>query len=172
MFSEKQIKEMTLKSLENEDVKVKTIEQSEVNWEKQIEFPNIENFTKLNEFCAFQLVNKTLKVVGLARYRNETETAQTFKIGTWSISDIPTEIGSKIYDAQGKTLNEEPTLVALSNVIRLTPIALTSYGSSSIISLLEVKHGAQNTFELYNGTSLSVPSGAYAVVCFEFNLVI
>ena len=179
MYSEEQVKKLVsessnqiLSALANQDLKVKTIEQSEANTQVTIEAPTITGLTKLNEFCILEQVNKTLRFVFVARYKNEGESAVTMRLGSWTISNIPADIGEKIFDMEGKNLTQAATATEFKNIIR--PFAIASEVSSVGGQLFpaELQHFSANTLFIYQQNGQSVPAGNVGVLSFEINIAL
>ena len=117
MYSENQIKEMienapeqVVKALENQDVKVKTIEQSEANW--SIDLSEI-SMAGLDESLEYTPIYERIEKIGnclfiVATFKIKNPTESTIGIGNVSLSvNIDKEeIASKIIDFGGKALNE------------------------------------------------------------------
>ena len=99
-----------LSALENQDLKVKTIEQSEANFKLDdtkfsITAPTGIEVTK--KYCAIEVINNIFYIILNYEFYNPTESS--ISIGNLSyitINDIPEDIGSKIFTSQGHNLTE------------------------------------------------------------------
>ena len=145
MFSEKQIKnivadapEQVVKALENQDVKVKTIEQSQPNWEfdiKDILNPLVFK-DKSNLYAKMVLLNKELSIVISGSYVAQTESNTYKNFVANAALTIPEEIASKIYRADGTTINEAPSTTSgfAPNITEFTCVRQNpTVGNSNVI---------------------------------------
>lgn len=116
MFSENQIGEIAVKQLVNKDLKVKTIEQSEPNWEIDIKsilnpavFKNTDNL-----YCKLCLLGNELELVISGKFIAQSLSGNLRFILGNEIT-IPDELASKIFRADGTSLNENPTSLTVPN---------------------------------------------------------
>lgn len=117
MFSQKQIEELIREHLLTSDLKVKTLEQSEPNWEVELE-PSLSSsasdkgLTLTPIYNKLQLINGILYLVLINSIENPTESSISIGTGDTiqvSVSGIPEEISSRIYDFAGKKVSESGT---------------------------------------------------------------
>lgn len=114
MYSENQIKnliaespEKVLEALQNQDLKVKTLEQSEANWSLPIEsFGKLGSLDPTIAFARIQKVNQELEIVVSVSYANETESTVSAYATDSSVIELPSEIANKIYDCNGVKVSE------------------------------------------------------------------
>ena len=115
MFSKNQIKRMVaespqevLEALQNQDLKVKTIEQSQANWECDIksllESSIIADSSSL--YAKFVQYGNTIYFILSGKFINGTNTDQNAVLIDNKDIVIPDEIASKIFRADGSKLNE------------------------------------------------------------------
>ena len=123
MFSENQIKKLVgesssqiVSALTNQDLKVKTIEQSEPNWEidvKSILNPAVFKNTD-NLYCKLCLFGNELELVISGKFIAQSLSGNLRFILGNEIS-IPDELASKIFRADGTSLNENPSALSVPN---------------------------------------------------------
>ena len=116
MYSQGELKRITLDMLKNEELKVKTIEQSEPNWKydlslEGISFPEGVNATLI--YGRLELINGILFFVSSLKLENTTENNISINDVVVNINNMPAEIGSKIYDILGKKVSESIDLNTL-----------------------------------------------------------
>ena len=99
-----------LEALQNQDLKVKTIEQSEANFELDISDVAIADLDAGLEYEPiyerFLVFGNILYIVLCFKYNNTTETPITASSNASLKIELPTEIASKIYDLDGKNVHE------------------------------------------------------------------
>ena len=123
MYSKKQIEEIALKStlegIKNEDVIVKTIKQTQPNWEldvKSILNPDFfKDTSKLYAKLALLGNELSLVISGIYTAKANNDTFKTI-ISSQSIN-IPNVIASKIFRADGTNLTENPTTSSDGSII-------------------------------------------------------
>jgi len=174
MFSEKQIEEMVKKTnLQDVDLKVKTIEQNEANWELEFKAPTISGFNKLNEYAKFIKINQSLKLILVARYlNNDAENAKQFSLGSSTILAVPNEIGSKVFDMSGKSVSENITQGKLNNMIRVSPMGISVYGQNSYIQPIVLEHYSSGNIRILHENSVSVNGDNIVGISLEINLTL
>ena len=115
MFSEKQIKKMVSESsseiveaLAGQDLKVKTIEQSEANYSADLtQFVNVTNGTSTLIFGRIQRINGELHIIYIGSIKNETENSITGVYDTSELTvTLPEKIASKIVTYGGHLVSE------------------------------------------------------------------
>ena len=173
MFSEKQIKKMIqeapaeiLEAIKNQDVKVKTIEQSEANFTGEItSFVNTSGGTSNLIYGRVQQINGELHIVFIGSIANETESAITF-YGTNEVSvTLPEEIADKIYDMAGNKVTTSDTNIRISGShaygARDTGSDMSKYYSDVVFI---VKHNGANKISLTfsRPNQISIPAGETA----------
>ena len=117
MFSKNQIKEIVNQGLLNEDVKVKTIEQSEPNFEFNLDLSNLNG---LPQDCEVEDVytkivqwNRELHIVFNFKITNNGESATTGFTSTSNYIDLPEEVAERIIDFAGKSVAESSAGVSI-----------------------------------------------------------
>ena len=170
MFSEKQIKRMiaessaeVVESLVNQDVKVKTIEQSEPNWQINNIFDNIsiaEGLTYEKAYGRFEEINGVLYIVHVFKITNNTEASINFVLSK-NIT-LPEDIAKKIYDVTGKNVNEQS-----SNNI-LSAYAMYGTGSELVSSRVFTLRNTTTTNLMSYISASATPIAAGASVYFTF----
>ena len=114
MWSKGQIKSQisgasaeVVQALQGQDVKVKTIEQSEANWEINDIFDSIsvdEGLVYTKIYARFEEINGILYIVHIFDVENTTESSINFAFNKNIV--LPEEIAKKIYDVSGKNVHE------------------------------------------------------------------
>lgn len=147
MFSKNQIKRMVAESpeevveaLANQDVKVKTIEQSEANFEfdfseaMQTAFDNTPALADCELTIAFakcQVFDRILLIVASFKITNNGETSVS--AGSFSPRIDLTPIASKIYDQNGTPLSQSTDAnTRIAGAVSITSNA--RYGSHSVVA--------------------------------------
>lgn len=154
MYSKKQIENMalqsTLEGVKNEDVIVKTVEQTNPNWtldlsNVQITFPS--GFTGTNIFSRIQKINGELEIIFTFSITNNGDTTATPSNVQLGSFNIPSEIGSKIIDIGGddltKSIASEYVAIAGSRAVNSTNTSVFG-GNYGILSLSH--NGANKLF--------------------------
>ena len=111
MYSEKQLENIVDEHLEVSDVKVKTIEQSEPN--ASIDISSLLNSSFFKDtssvYAKLEVYGNVLYLVVAGKFTTKTESTTYHSIlNQTDISDLGNEILSKIYRAEGSTLNNAP----------------------------------------------------------------
>ena len=155
-----------------DELETKTLEQSQANDVISFSAPNVVGFTKLEgEYTKCIRVNQTLKIILCARYKNDdTESSKNFVLGTAVIDNIPSSIGSKIFDLGGKNLTEVPTSANGADNIRLTTMGVNVYGHSQLNHSVRLYHRNQNQMGLYHNITVSVGASEVISITGEINL--
>jgi len=107
MYSENQIGDVAVKQLADKDLKVKTIEQKQANWEVNDVFDEInvpEGITYTKVFGRFEEINGVLYIVHCFKITNNTGSSINVEIK--KNIDLPEYIASKIFDFDGKKASE------------------------------------------------------------------
>lgn len=123
MYSEKQIGQVAKQEFVNEDIKVKTIEQSEPNYSADFsskEMLDLNTGIEYNPIYArLEQIGNVLYIVNVFELENTTES--TLNIGNTRLKvSLPKSIGDKIIDVNGHALSEvEITSTAISADIGL-----------------------------------------------------
>ena len=158
-----------VEALNGQDVKVKTIEQSEANLEltpsSMSEAGGLSGLglTKYERFVRIQQINSELHIIVNVAMANETESSITIPGGAnlYGYIKVPSSIASKIYDESGKNFTQ--THVSGKDKVSLTP-CIINVANTSYNGVLKVWHNA--TDEMYIAimvsTNASVPSGSQA----------
>ena len=112
MFSEKQIKEIVKTGFVNEDLKVKTIKQSQANYKLDIielirNSPNYSNYFKSDTFyTAFEEINGILWLVISGKAITKAESTSNKALSFSLPNEFFERYGDKILKADGKNLLE------------------------------------------------------------------
>ena len=169
MYSEKQLQESAIKGLENADVKVKTIKQSEPNYlfEFEVDVEDTTNFERIgNQYCRIEEVNGEIHIIMLARFHNkDTGNVRSTRLSQFDISNIPEDISSKIYGYNG------PLNQADAGIIRVAPMGVEG-GTIVTIKPCRLMGLTANTITCYQPDATSVPANGYLSFSMEVNLSI
>ena len=175
MFSKKEIEEIALEKLKTSDVKAKTLEQSEYNYDSgNIELnPNwLNGVTATKSFLKFVVINKVFYVVISLILENETENDIAMPGNTALITqfELPEAISSKIYRKDGTTLNQTLTLsdCVIGCTYRVSAIA----GASKSDVDGTIYSSVTNRIGLWAATSLTIPAGATRILDFRTQLIL
>ena len=172
MYSENQIAEIVKKyplavveALKGQNVSVKSLIQEPIA-SFDFDLPNYTGFTKKQWFTKIIIIGNECHIIGNAYYHNNGESAATQRF-TQFLLTIPEEIGKRIYDANGDTLDKEPQSNAY---IRSAYVANTS-GVSNVHSL-RIQHAEKNKLSIYEVDNSSVPAGDRIVKGFHITLLL
>ena len=156
----------------NADVTAKTLKQSEANYSAPltISFSN-DNFEIVGSpFSKIEVVNGEIHIIFSGLVHNKAETSQSGYLSN-ARTEVPDEIGSKIFAVNGSSLDEEPSATPIENVIRIvlcgTRIGGTGVTSSVLVNLV---HTAKGVLSLSQTGSFTIPADDYLVLSFEVNL--
>ena len=168
MYSENQV----VKVLEDKDVKVKTIAQSEANYSFSFELiPSSSDYflTHGSQYCKIEIVNGELHIIGVACFDNtDSDNNHNLTFSSQQIT-IPEYIADKIYNAIGEKLTQSPTGTDVAQkIIRIVPMGYQ--GNVYGIAALRLEHIAANIINLSMGTGITVLAGKSITVSFEANL--
>ena len=164
---------LAVADLTDVDLVVKTISQTTANYVKEFNAPSVTGFTKLNEYCRFEVMGNELKVILCARYKNDdTENSKNFSLGAFNITGISSEVGDKVFDMGGYKLSEAGSGSLTDAVIRVIPTAITVYGQNNYIQATCMYHygGGGVRFEHYSSTS--VGANGILTITFEASLTL
>ena len=168
MYSEKQIKEMiaqspdkVLEALQGQDLKVKTLEQSEANESLQLSVSGLNGLTlDENSFYKAKIINGILWIIAQLKVSNDTESA----ISATNISleaTIPEKYAVKIFKTDGYTIHEyvsgQETLIARDNGLvdlNVKPVSLSCYAKDKITAYIQTNNIGSG---YYNEISIRVP---------------
>lgn len=175
MWSKKQIKEVVsdspsevLKALQNQDLKVKTIEQSEYEYVKDFTLSSADSdFTFASAFTKILVKNKSMYICIVERVSNTGATSKSCTLENIVINDLPLKYQDSIYDVNGKKLSEAPIGVA-GNIIARFPIYFMA-------SLLYMTITHSNTGEMtmaISGSSASITAGTSVIIDGRIELLI
>ena len=163
MYSEKQIKRMiaessdeVVESLVNQDVKVKTIEQSEPNWSANDIFDELntpEGLTYEKIYGRFEEINGVLYIVHCFKLTNATESALAFNPLKYIV--LPEKIAKKIIDLDGKSVHVTGSSANICSTIGLYGTG-TELFSQLVVTLQN--DGSANTMRYRLVSALSVPA--------------
>lgn len=154
-------------ALKGKDIVVKTLEQTEANWTKDLNSLTLYSptgFSVQNLFCRLQKINQELEVIFTFSITNTgASSAAPANIQCDNIS-IPQEIGSKIFDVLGKNLTESGSLTAIAGTPMVayndTPANSPVFNVSKAV--LSLSHnGANNLFVAMYGFG-AIAAGATA----------
>ena len=154
------------------DVVAKTLEQTQPNYifdfSSLIKPSDETNFEKVGTpFAKMSVINGVLHIVCIIAFHNkDTANAHNLSLLQLNLSNIPSEIGSKIYDVGGKNLTE--AITPGLNRIRWIPCSMESNTNNPI----RMNHQAPNTIQLYQPQYVSIPADENGVISFECNLII
>lgn len=162
-----EMEQSDVKSFEDKDLKVKTIEQSDYNW--SIDLPLFSDFetlglTQTRIFAKLVEINKVLYLVFEVNLANETESNITINGSVYYSSNIilPSEIADKIYDHAGKKVSEN-TL----GEVTVTDVINGKYGfvgTNAYHYPLILQHQGANTVRLaltkFNTTPITINAGS------------
>lgn len=148
MYSENQI----VKVLEDKDVKVKTIEQSEANWEQDLDLTNLYNLptglTVTNVYSKIIQWNRELHIIFNFKINNPTENQISgFNSSTNNI-DIPANIAERIIDFSGKNATEASTAPICAGVYNTGTTSYPASLEASFKSFLLKNTGTANRIAL------------------------
>lgn len=93
------------------DVTAKTLNQSEVNWSTPITLRGHNGGADYQAEMTFGrccIINNVMHIVVIVKCENVGESTISHPTATFSNITVPAEIGAKIYDLDGKNLNETP----------------------------------------------------------------
>ena len=159
MWSKNQLTQEVVKGLVNEDVKVKTIEQSEYEYVKDLTFtPSSEHFIANSSFTKILVKNKSMYICIVYKYTNTDTSAHTTSFSLLEVSDIPLKYQKLIFDVNGKSLDEAPT-GDVSNAIARFPLYFG--GSLVYVSLI---HNGAGKMSLYPSASSSSVGGGDSIL--------
>lgn len=116
--------------LENKDLVVKTIEQTEPNWSYDItEFPSGPSGTTASvTFCRIQQLNSELHIIMNGVIHNPTESNLTSYGLIGIYVTLPENIANKLYDCLGKKASE----VADASEVRIATSSAQIYVNSTV----------------------------------------
>ena len=134
MYSKKQIETMSVgavkQDFENSDILVNTLSVKEPNWELDLtDKLNTNLFAEGSSLYAkIQIFGKELYIVISGRFVNGADVSLNTSILNSTTIDIPDEIASKIYRADGTKLTENPSSLAIENntIVGLIGVRQTS----------------------------------------------
>ena len=141
MFSEKQIKRMVaeapqevLEALQNQDLKVKTVEQSEPYKSFDTSFIAPPTGIEMTErYCKVIVVNNILYIIGSFTATNTTESSIAFPSPAFEF-EVDDEVGSKIICVNGEKVSDTYTAEAqICSIIVSYDNNFTSSASRKIV---------------------------------------
>ena len=167
MFSENQILALVkenpsavLEALENQDLKVKTLEQSEYEYSKDFTLtPSSTHFEADSAFTKILVKNRSMYICIVDKLTNNDTEAHTTSFNQIDISDIPEEYQKKIYDVNSKSLDEAP-IGATGNIIARFPLYIAT--SSLYVTLSHPSAGVLRISA--SGNSASIAAGTSVIV--------
>lgn len=116
MWSKNQI----IKNLESENIKVKTIEQSEANRKVDLESLPMEyiaeGLTYSPIYAKFEEINGVLYLALTFKISNESESSLTPGNTAINIPNFPKYLGERIFDLDGKKVSEAPANILSSQI--------------------------------------------------------
>ena len=183
MFSKKQIIEMIQEfapeltpeeiasKLSEQDIVGKTLKQSQANWKltnvvvEQSPAATTLGLTHEAVYNAIEEINGILYIVFINKFKNETESSISATYASYMTCDIdlPSDIASKIFDYDGKSVAETDSL----QVISLGYRGGLKVGASYYEIAGELKNtGTANRMQLKvsPNSNFSVPAGGEAIL--------
>lgn len=134
-----------------------------------IDLPNVTGMTKTQWYTKMVVIGNELHIIGNARYVNNTESAISFRLAAFTVSNIPEEIGKLIYDENGDTLEKSPvTVEGGSPVIRISPISLQT--TTGLVHGMRLSHSDPNQIQIYHNQTANVGAGASVIIGFHITL--
>lgn len=175
MVDDKFIKNIQDGNLTNIDLKVKTIEQSDYNWESaniSISDSWSNGLTVSESFVKLCVVNKVLYVVCSLLLTNETESSITTNSPISLIAPIaiPEKIASKIYRKDGSNCSQP--WVVNDCVIGATYRVSSYNGANKDLIEGNVFSSLENKIGLWANTGTTVAAGASVVMDFRTFIVL
>lgn len=160
MYSEEQLGNVALKELQDKDLKVKTIEQSEYEYSKNFTLtPNSQYFTASSAFTKILVKNKSMYICIVDRIQNTDTDPHTTGFNTINIENIPEKYQKAIFDVNGKSLNETPT-GEVNNLIARFPL----YAGGTLI-YASLVHSSAGVMQItFGGNSSSVGASSKVLV--------
>lgn len=161
MYSENQL----VNVLENKDVKVKTLSQSEANEAVVFDFTALGGLKIKNTYNRFEVINNVLYVIVNVEIYNDSGSSISLTNMCEKTVELPVEIASKIYDCAGKHVGEAGSNVWITSAIGAiketnTGTYPTSYSLKSTCELYLLNNIANNITVAIAGTqALSIPNG-------------
>ena len=160
MYSEKQLIEVALKGLEDKDVKVKTIQQSEYEYVKDFSLsPDSEYIEAQSAFTKILVKNKSMYICIVDKLINNDSASHSTTFTNVDIDDLPSKYQEVIFDVNGKKVSETPT-GETGNLIARFPV----YIASSLV-IASLVHNAQGKMQIaLSGTSPSISASTKVIV--------
>ena len=183
MFSKNQIKEIIannpseiLEAISNQDVQVKTIEQSETSWDGNLTYDSgvPAGLTLTPIYNKATILNNVLHLVLCFRLDNEsgsTVTIPAANLMRFVTSNVPDKYGAKIIDVEGYNLTSgtnETTIIRVG-------AAASSYvnGGGASVECAVCEHYNRGLFIGYkNPSAINIANGGNRLFCAEMQIVI
>lgn len=139
------------------------ISEPSYKYEFEIE-PSVSGLTKIGSFGRIEVIGGELHIIAVCTYKNETgASVSNVKINQLNLT-IPENIGSKIYDMNGKNLTEATS--SPYGDIRIVPVGVRS-GNAQSVTACRLLHRDVNIMQIYQQTG-GVPVSAGDEICFSF----
>ena len=165
------------------DLVAGTLKQTEPNWEANISIASHtggDNYIATLTYGKCVLINNQLQVVAIVKCENQSDASITHPHVSFSEISVPSDLGAKIYDLDGKNLGETP----LTNNCPITSQTrgakgsvsewVSQYNALATNSGKMVRGSTTNTFKIvvHEGLpTLAAAAVGYSIIAFELVII-